>query len=222
MRIDDLLASGAAPIVAILRGLHPDEAVAVGGALVAAGVRLIEVPLNSPDPLDSIHTLANAFGREALIGAGTVLSPEAVDGVADAGGRLIVTPNSDPRVIVRARARGLEAMPGFATPSEAFVAIGEGARRLKLFPASAFGPSYLAAIRDVLPGDVGIWAVGGARADNLGAWIAAGAAGIGVGGGLYRPGDTAETVEERARALVAAWDAARPTASPGSAVSPPP
>ena len=209
MRIDDLLANGAPPIVAILRGLHPDEAIAVGEALVTAGVRLIEVPLNSPDPFDSIRILAAAFGGVALIGAGTVLTPEAVDAVADEGGRLIVAPNSDPRVIARALARGLEPMPGFATPSEAFVAIQAGARRLKLFPANAFGPAYLKAIGEVLPGGVGIWAVGGARPDNIGEWIAAGAAGIGIGGGLYRPGDTAETVGERAAALVAACDAAK-------------
>lgn len=205
MRIKELLAGGAPPIIAILRGLHPDEAVEIGEALFAAGVRMIEVPLNSPDPLDSIRLLAGAFGGEALIGAGTVLSPEAVDNVAEAGGRLMVAPNSDPRVIARAIERGLTPMPGFATPGEAFVAIGAGARRLKLFPAGSFGPAYLSAVREVLPGDAEIWAVGGARAGNLGDWMSAGAAGFGVGGGLYRPGDSAETVGERARALVAAW-----------------
>lgn len=205
MRIDDLLAGGAPPIVAILRGIRPEEAVAVGAALVAAGVRLIEVPLNSPDPLDSIRHLVGAFGGEALIGAGTVLSPDAVDAVADAGGRLMVTPNTNAGLIARAIARGLEPMPGFATPSEAFVAIDAGASRIKLFPASTFSTDYLTAIREVLPREVGVWAVGGTGAANLGEWMAAGAAGIGVGGALYRPGDTAEMVGERARALVAAW-----------------
>lgn len=193
------------PLVAILRGLRPDEAEAVGGALVEAGIRLIEVPLNSPEPLDSIGRLARSFGEDSVIGAGTVLTPAAVEAVADAGGRMIVSPNVDATVIQTALGRGLEIIPGFATPTEAFAAAAAGATRLKLFPGSAFGPGYVRAVRDVLPGAVEIWAVGGAGADNLSDWMAAGCSGIGVGGALFRPGDAPQTVNARARALVAAW-----------------
>jgi len=204
---DAVLARGAPPIVAILRGVRPDEVVAIGEALVAAGIALIEVPLNSPDPLESIARLAAAIGDHALVGAGTVLDPEAVDRVAQAGGRLIVTPNTDAPVIARAVALGLEAMPGFATPSEAFAAIHAGARRLKLFPAAGLGPAYLKAVREILPTDVRCWAVGGTSAANLGDWLNAGAEGIGVGGALYRPGDDAGVVARRARALIEAFRA---------------
>lgn len=210
MSIDALLEAGAPPVVAILRGIRPDEAVEIGAALVEAGIRLIEVPLNSPDPLSSIARLADAFGDAHLIGAGTVLSAQAVDAVADAGGKLIVTPNSDAAVIRRAVERELVAMPGFATPSEAFIAIGAGATRLKLFPATGFGPAYLKAVRDVLPAHIGCWAVGGTGAANIGDWLGAGAQGIGVGGALYRPGDSAETVGAKARELVMAWKAVQP------------
>jgi 2-dehydro-3-deoxyphosphogalactonate aldolase len=207
MSIDDLLAEGAPPVVAILRGVKPDEVVAIGEALVAAGVRLIEVPLNSPDPLEGIRRLVEAVGDRALCGAGTVLTPDAVEAVADVGGRLIVTPNTNPAVITRAVTLGLEPMPGFATPTEAFAAVAAGARRLKLFPASGFGVGYLKAIREVLPAGTRTWAVGGTGAANIGDWLAAGAEGIGVGGSLYKAGDTAETVAERAKALVEAWKA---------------
>jgi 2-dehydro-3-deoxyphosphogalactonate aldolase len=210
MRTDDLLAEGAPPVVAILRGIRPEESLPVGQALFAAGIRLMEVPLNSPDPLESIRRLAAAFAGRALTGAGTVLSPEAADDVEKAGGRLIVTPNTDARVIGRAIELGLEPMPGFATPSEAFVAVAAGARRIKLFPAASFGPAHLKAIREVLPPEVGIWAVGGTGAADIADWIAAGAEGIGVGGALYRPGDAAKTVGKRARAIVEAWRATRP------------
>lgn len=209
MTIDEVLEGGAPPIVAILRGVRPDEVVAIGEALIAAGVRLIEVPLNSPDPLASVAALAGAMGDRALVGAGTVLSAVAVDSVIAAGGRLIVTPNTDPSVIGRAVAQGAEILPGFATPSEAFAAIAAGAKRLKLFPAGAFGPGYLKAVREVLPASVRAWAVGGTGADNLSGWLAAGAEGIGVGGALYRPGDSAERVGTRAQALIAAWRSAR-------------
>lgn len=195
------------PIVAILRGVRPDEVAGIAQALVDSGIGLIEVPMNSPDPLESITTLARMFGRQALVGAGTVLSEQAVDDVADAGGQLIVTPNTNPAVIAHACARGLTVMPGFATPSEAFAAIAAGARQLKLFPAGAAGPATLSAIREVLPRDVEIWAVGGAGVDNIAMWRRAGAAGIGVGGSLYRPGDDATTVGGRAQALVQAWRA---------------
>jgi 2-dehydro-3-deoxyphosphogalactonate aldolase len=208
MSIDDLLAEGTPPVVAILRGVKPDEVVAIGEALVAAGVRLIEVPLNSPDPLEGIGRLVAAVGDRALCGAGTVLTPDAVEAVADVGGRLIVTPNTNPAVIARAVTLGLEPMPGFATPTEAFAAVAAGARRLKLFPASGFGVGYLKAIREVLPAGTRTWAVGGTGAANIGEWLAAGAEGIGVGGSLYKAGDTAEAVGARATALVEAWKAA--------------
>lgn len=207
MTIDDVLAEGAPPIVAILRGVRPDEVVAIGEALIAAGIRLIEVPLNSPDPLESIRRLVAAAGDRALCGAGTVLEPDLVDEVAQAGGRLLVTPNTDAAVISRAVVLGLEPMPGFATPSEAFVAIKAGARRLKLFPATGLGPGTLKAVREVLPASTRLWAVGGTGAANLREWLSAGAEGIGVGGALYRSGDDTATVASRAATLVAMWRA---------------
>jgi 2-dehydro-3-deoxyphosphogalactonate aldolase len=209
MTVDDLLASGTAPIVAILRGVAPDEVLAIGEALVDAGIRLIEVPFNSPDPATSIRMLQQAFGDRAAIGGGTVLDIAAVEALAATGGTIMVTPNTNPAVIARGVELGLEPMPGFVTPSEAFQAIAAGARRLKLFPAVAFGPAYLKAVREILPKTVSVWAVGGTGADNLADWLAAGAEGIGVGGALYKPGDTAAVVGTRARALVAAWQAAR-------------
>lgn len=195
------------PIVAILRGVKPDEVVAIAKALVEAGVRAIEVPLNSPDPLESIRRLCEAYGDVALCGAGTVLTVQAVDDVAAAGGKLIVTPNTDPEVIARAVALGLTAMPGFATPSEAFAAVKAGARTLKLYPASSFGPSHIKAVKDVLPKEIQVYAVGGVGAANLEPWLKAGVAGVGVGGELYRPGDTAQAVGRKAAALIAAWNA---------------
>ncbi len=209
MTIDDLLADGAPPVVAILRGIRREEALPVAAALVDAGIRLIEVPLNSPDPFDSIRAIQDRFGDRAAIGAGTVLDPASVDTLAATGSRIMVTPNTDATIIARAVALGLEPMPGFVTPSEAFAAIGAGARRIKLFPAVALGPSYLKAIREVLPKHVRVWAVGGTGAANIGEWLGAGAEGIGVGGALYRPGDDAATVSGKATALVAAWRDAR-------------
>lgn len=209
-KIDHLLADGTPPIVAILRGVRPDEVAAIGQALVETGVRLIEVPLNSPDPFDGIAALAAAVGDAALVGGGTILDAAQVDRVAAAGGHLIVSPNTQAEVIARAVALGLEPMPGFMSPTEAFAAIRVGARRLKLFPAGALGSAHLKAVREVLPRDTEIWAVGGAGAANLHEWIAAGAAGIGVGSSLYKPGDGAATVGGRAAALVAAWRSIRP------------
>ena len=209
MTIDDLLADGAPPVVAILRGLQPHEAVAVGAALVESGIRIIEVPLNSPDPLASIAALQSAFGDTALIGAGTVLSVEAAEGLHGVGGRIMVTPNTDPSVIARGVQLGLEVMPGFMTPSEAFAAINAGARRIKLFPAARLGTPYVKAVKDVLPRNVGVWAVGGTDAATIGEWLNAGCEGIGVGGALYRPGDSADQVGEKARQLVTAWKAAK-------------
>jgi 2-dehydro-3-deoxyphosphogalactonate aldolase len=205
MTIDDILNDGAPPVVAILRGVTPDEVGGIGEALVAAGIRLIEVPLNSPDPIEGIRRLVDAVGTRALCGAGTVLEPDRVDAVANVGGRLIVTPNTDARVIARAVSLGLEPMPGFATPTEAFVAVSAGARRLKLFPATGYGTGYLKAVREVLPKDIQTWAVGGTGAANIGEWLSAGAEGIGVGSAVYKAGDTAETVAGRAAALVNAW-----------------
>ena len=207
MTIDDILSGGAPPVVAILRGVTPDEVVGIGEALVAAGIRLIEVPLNSPDPIEGIRRLVDAMGDRALCGAGTVLEPAMVDAVAGVGGKLLVTPNVNPAVIARGEALGMEPMPGFATPTEAFTAVAAGAKRLKLFPASGFGTAYLRAIREVLPAGVEAWAVGGTGASNIGEWLAAGCEGIGVGGALYKAGDDAATVAERAKALVEAWHA---------------
>ena len=207
MTIDRLLGAGAPPIVAILRGVRPDEVVQIGRALVDAGIVLIEVPCNSPDPFESIAALAQALGEIAAVGGGTVLDVADVDAIADVGGTLIVSPNTQADVIARAVALGLEPLPGFMTPSEAFAAIRAGARRLKLFPAGALGTAHLKAVREVLPRAIQTWAVGGAGARNLGEWTAAGASGIGVGGSLYRPGDSAAIVGARAAELVGAWRA---------------
>lgn len=202
MTLDDALA--ACPIVAILRGVRPQEVVAKAEALFAAGVRAVETPLNSPDPLDSVRRLADAFGDRLCVGAGTVLSPEAVDAVRAAGGRLIVSPNTDAAVIAWAVAQGLDCAPGVATATEAFAAIGAGARVLKLFPASTYGPGHLKALRAVLPETVKVLAVGGVGAADFAAWRAAGAAGFGLGSELYKPGWTAAEVAAKARACVAA------------------
>lgn len=195
------------PIIAILRGVKPDEVVDIAAVLVAAGIAAIEVPLNSPDPLESIRRLCEAFGKQALCGAGTVLTPGAVDAVAQAGGKLIVTPNTDPEVITHAVARGLTVAPGFATPTEALAAVKAGARTLKLFPAGTYGPGHVKAVKDILPRDVAVYAVGGVGAANVDAWRAVGVDGIGVGGELYRPGDRPAEVAARAQHLVAAWRA---------------
>lgn len=202
---DTILDAGAPPLVAILRGLRPEEAEDVGQALVEAGIRLIEVPLNSPDPFDSITRLQVKFGDQALIGAGTVLDIESVERLAETGGRLMVTPNVNVPVIARAVELGLEVMPGFMTPSEAFAAIRAGAVRLKLFPAATLGRAHLGAVREVLPRHVRLWAVGGVSAANTAEWLAGGAEGLGVGGAIYKPGDTADVVAGKARAFVDAW-----------------
>ena len=208
MTVDAILAEGAPPVVAILRGLTPAEAEGVAGALVDAGIRLIEVPLNSPDPFESIGIIQRAFGDRALIGAGTVLDLPDVDRLAALSARLMVTPNINPPLIAHAVEQGLEVMPGFLTPTEALAAIRAGARRLKLFPASAMGPGYLKAVREIVPQTVKLWAVGGTGAENIAQWLANGAEGIGVGGALYRPGDETALVGKRARALVEGWRAA--------------
>jgi 2-dehydro-3-deoxyphosphogalactonate aldolase len=204
--LDHVLTHGAPPALAILRGVKPSDAAAIGSALVEAGVRIIEVPLNSPDAFASIATLQEEFGKDALIGAGTVLDAASVDRLAETGARLLVAPNTDARVIARGVALGLEVMPGFLTPSEALAAIEAGARRLKLFPAFSAGPTFLKAVREVLPADIAIWAVGGVDAANAADWLAAGAEGVALGGALYRPGMEPAEVGRRARALVAALD----------------
>ena len=192
------------PLVAIIRGVTPGEAEAVGEAILAAGIRIVEVPLNSPDPFASIEILARRFGGEALIGAGTVLDPEDVARVARAGGRLIVSPSTDSAVIRRSRDQGLVSMPGFFTPSEAFVALHAGAHALKLFPAEAASPAVLKAVKAVLPAETPVLIVGGVKPDGMRPWLDAGAAGFGLGSGLYRPGLQSAEVTARARACVAA------------------
>jgi len=190
------------PLVAILRGVTPDRAVAVGDALFSAGIRAIEVPLNSPKPLDSIAQLSRRFGKSCLIGAGTVLDVDDVDRTRDAGGQLIVSPNTDSRVIARARSLDLVSMPGFATATEAFVAIAAGAVRLKLFPAASYGPAHVTALRAVFPTHVKIYAVGGVGAAQIGDWLRAGAAGFGLGSELFKPDYSLADIAARARRAV--------------------
>ena len=201
--------AGILPLIAILRGVRPEEVLEVAAALREAGIGAIEVPLNSPSPLESISRLAVSFGDGCLCGAGTVLSAAEVDAVHAAGGRLIVTPNTVAAVIERAVALGLLVVPGFATATEAFAALGAGAGLLKLFPAASYGPAHLKALREVMPADVAVFAVGGVSAANAAAWRQAGCAGLGVGGDLYRAGHPAGEVHRRALTLVAAWRASQ-------------
>jgi 2-dehydro-3-deoxyphosphogalactonate aldolase len=191
------------PIVAILRGIRPERAASVGEALYRTGIRILEVPLNSPEPLASIAALAASRGTDCLIGAGTVLTPEDVDRVHETGGRLIVSPSCQPEVIRRSLALGMSVLPGIATPTEAFTAIQAGASTLKLFPAAALGISFLRALREVLPPSVRVFPVGGIGTAEMRAWLEAGAAGFGVGSQLFRPEYTTEEIEARAHALLA-------------------
>lgn len=193
------------PIVAILRGVRPYEVLEIARALVAAGVRIVEVPLNSPDPLDSIEILAREISPDkALTGAGTVLTASQVQAVRDAGGRLIVSPNTDARVIKEAKRLGLVSAPGFATATEAFAALEAGADCLKLFPAEGAPPSVVKALRAVLPREVPLLAVGGVGVHNAEEYRAAGASGFGIGSALYAPGMTAEEVFAKATKFCAA------------------
>ncbi len=196
-----------APLVAILRGVRPDEVVAIAESLFAAGLRLVEVPLNSPRPLESIAALRQMEGR-MVWGAGTVLTSDQVEAVADAGGRMIVSPNTNPAVISRTVELGLESLPGFATATEAFAALAAGARRLKLFPAASYGPDHLKALKAVLPLEADVIPVGGVGPDQMAAWTAAGARGFGLGSDLYRPGMSAGEVGLRATAAITAVRAA--------------
>ena len=195
---------GQCSLVAILRGVTPAEAQAIGEAVYDAGIRIIEVPLNSPDPLESIKLLAERFRDGALIGAGTVLERRAVADVRVAGGRLIVSPSTNVEVIAAAASAGMVSCPGYFTPSEAFAALDAGATALKLFPAEGASPAVLKAQRAVLPPDVPVIVVGGISPGNMQPWIDAGAQGFGLGSGLYKPGQSAEETAEKARAYVAA------------------
>lgn len=195
------------PLVAILRGVKPDEVEAIAEAVYAEGFRVIEVPLNSPDALDSIARIARRMPADAVVGAGTVLSVQAAIDVQAAGGRLIVMPHADVEVIRAAKARGLFCVPGAATPTEAFAAVNAGADALKLFPAELITPTIVKAMRAVLPRDLRLLPVGGITPDNMGPYVKAGAAGFGLGSALYSPGLSVAEVRQRALAFAAAWRA---------------
>lgn len=207
MKLDAALAE--CPVVAIVRGITPDEILDHAQALYAAGIRGLEAPLNSPEPVESIRRLADAFGDRMAVGGGTVLTPERVDAVAEAGGRIIVSPNTRPDVIRRALDLDLDPVPGFATPTEAFTALDSGARHLKLFPAATFGTVHLRQTMAVLPPEAVVWAVGGVGPEGLADWWAAGARAFGLGGELYRPGQSVSDTAEKAARVVAAARALR-------------
>lgn len=196
------------PIIAILRGITPPEAVDVASALIEAGITRIEVPLNSPDAFVSIEAVLRAHAETGIIGAGTVLTTDDVARLAGIGARLVVSPDCNPEVIAATKAAGMLSFPGVFTATECFAALRAGADGLKIFPASIMGPSGITALKAVLPKDCPVYAVGGAGVDNLGEWLRAGATGFGIGTALYRPGDSVDAVRAKAEALVAAYDAA--------------
>lgn len=197
------------PLIAILRGIRPQEAEPICAVLEEAGLSIVEIPLNSPEPLESIARLARRFGDHMMIGAGTVTDPAQVTEIASAGGKLILTPHSNMSIVRAAKAAGLLAIPGFFNPTEAFAAVHAGADAIKLFPAEVLGPAMLKALTAVLPPDTLVVPVGGIDATSLAPWIAAGARGFGVGSSIYKPGDTPAAVDAKARSLVAAVNAAR-------------
>ncbi|MES2903643.1 MAG: 2-dehydro-3-deoxy-6-phosphogalactonate aldolase [Pseudomonadota bacterium] len=192
------------PLIAVLRGVRPDEVEVIGEALVEAGIRIVEVPLNSPDPLDSIERLARRLQGQAIVGAGTVLRAEQVEQVRGVGGQLIVSPNTNPAVIAATVAAGMISCPGYFTPTEAFAALDAGAHALKFFPAEAGSPAVIKAQRAVLPKDALLIVVGGVAPEAMARWTQAGANGFGLGSGVYVPGQDAATTLDRARAYVAA------------------
>jgi 2-dehydro-3-deoxyphosphogalactonate aldolase len=207
MQLNDALKS--CGIIAILRGVGPHEVVEVADALHQAGVKVVEVPLNSPDPFTSISKLAAAFAGRMVVGAGTVLSVQDVNLLKEAGGTISVSPDCNPEIIARAIALGLDPLPGVFTPTEAFAAIREGARHLKLFPAEAASPTTVKAWRAVLPADVQVHAVGGVTPSNMAEWLSCGVSGFGIGSSLYKPGMSLRAVSESADKLVAAWRTAK-------------
>jgi 2-dehydro-3-deoxyphosphogalactonate aldolase len=198
---------GRCPLVAILRGIQPGESESIGSALEQAGICIVEVPLNSPRPFESISILSRGFGNRMLIGAGTLTAPSQVAEVAAAGGKLVVTPHADTAIVRAAKQAGLFAMPGFFNPTEAFALLDAGADAIKLFPAEVLGPPMLNALRAVLPKSAMVIPVGGVDAGNVAPWIAAGADGLGVGSSLYKPGDDAQAVAAKARTILDAIDA---------------
>jgi len=200
---DDALAT--TPLVAILRGLRPDEALGVGEMLIRAGFKVLEVPLNSPDPFDSIQAMAHAFGDRAIVGAGTVLKVADVEHLAKVGGQICISPNANADVIRAAKAHGLISFPAFFTATEAFAAIDAGADALKLFPAELAGPKGLKALKAVLPKTMPVFPVGGVTADNMDTYLEVGAKGFGIGTAVFKPGDSAEVVYKKAKAFTDAW-----------------
>lgn len=202
MNLDEMMVE--IPVVAIIRGVKPDEVCAMAEALHSAGVRIVEIPLNSPDPLESLRRMVGDWGDRLVCGSGTVLQVEQVEQVEAAGGHFLVSPDTKPAVIRRAVELGLDPMPGFATSSEMFQAVDAGARYLKLFPAQTYGPKHIAGLRAVAPKTAVMMAVGGVTAENVGEWWAAGTRGFGIGGELYKPGFTPEQVYEKAKSVVEA------------------
>ena len=194
-------------IIAILRGITPDEAVPITEALILAGITSIEVPLNSPDPFTSIKAMVDSFGQDALIGAGTVLTPDDVLRLHQIGAGMVVSPDCNPRVIVATKQAGMKSFPGVMTPTECFTALRNGADGLKLFPGSLIGPDGLRAIKAVSPEGTQTFAVGGANASNFSDWFAAGVDGFGIGSALYKPGASVDEIKSRATEIVAAYDA---------------